>query len=76
MPIYEYLCKDCGQRFEMLRMIKDADTPIPCISCRGVRTQRAVSVFFAQSGSKVIAGGSNGGCAGCSGGSCSSCNPN
>jgi len=75
MPIYEYICKDCGARFEMIRSIKDADNSIPCKSCHGDQTQRALSVFYAQSGSQIIAGGS-GGCAGCSGGSCSSCNSN
>ena len=76
MPIYEYICKDCGNRFEILRSIKDADSPIFCKICQGSQTQRAVSVFYAQSGSKIIAGGNNGGCAGCSSGSCSSCNTN
>ncbi len=76
MPIYEYCCKDCGDRFEVLRPIKDADLPMACKSCQSEQTQRAMSVFFAQSGSKVIAGGSSGGCAGCAGGSCSSCSPN
>ncbi len=74
MPIYEYVCKDCGTRFEMLRSIKDADTLIPCKSCSSDQTQRALSVFFAQSGSQIIAGSSKSGCGGCSGGSCSTCN--
>ena len=76
MPIYEYLCKDCGLRFELMRSFKDADEPITCKSCNSDQTQRTLSVFYAQSGSKVIAGGNTSGCAGCSGGSCSSCNPN
>jgi len=76
MPIYEYVCKDCGKRFEMLRSIKEADSPIACKSCQGYQTQRALSVFFAQSGSQIIAGNNNGGCAGCTSGACSSCNTN
>ncbi len=76
MPIYEYLCKECGVRFESIRLIKDADSPIQCKSCQSEHTQRTLSVFYAQSGSQVIAGGGNTGCAGCAGGSCSSCNPN
>jgi putative FmdB family regulatory protein len=76
MPIYEYICKDCGARFEILRSIKDADATIPCKSCQSSQTQRALSVFFAQSGSKIVAGGNTSGCAGCSSGSCSSCNSN
>ncbi len=76
MPIYEYICHDCGERFEILRLIKEADLPITCKSCQSSQTQRTLSVFFAQSGSQIIAGGNNGGCAGCTSGSCSSCNTN
>lgn len=76
MPIYEYVCKDCGMRFEILRSIKEADSPVLCKICQSSKTHRAMSVFYAQSGSHVIAGGSNSGCAGCSSGSCSSCNSN
>jgi putative FmdB family regulatory protein len=76
MPIYEYVCKDCGTRFEMLRSIKDADSIIPCKSCQSNQTQRALSVFFARSGSQIIAGSNRSSCAGCSSGSCSSCNSN
>jgi putative FmdB family regulatory protein len=76
MPIYEYICKDCGTRFETLRSIKDADTIISCKSCHSDQTQRALSVFYAQSGSQIVAGGNSSGCSGCSSGSCSSCNNN
>jgi putative FmdB family regulatory protein len=72
MPIYEYTCADCGSKFEVVRMIKDADTPIPCKQCKSIHTTRQISVFFAQSDGKVVAGNSSG-CAGCSGGSCASC---
>ena len=72
MPIYEYICEDCGKQFELVRAIKDADTPIPCKKCESMHTSRKISVFFAQSGGKVVAGGSTG-CAGCAGGSCASC---
>ncbi len=72
MPIYEYVCLDCGERFEELRLMRDADAPILCVTCESDHTSRQLAVFFAQSGGKVVAGGSCG-CAGCSGGSCASC---
>lgn len=72
MPIYEYACKDCQYKFEVIRSMKDADAPIACEHCHGMNTARSISLFAAQSGGKMIAGG-NGGCAGCAGGSCSSC---
>lgn len=73
MPLYEYQCKDCGHRFDALRSIKDADQPIVCKQCESEHTERQISVFFAQSGGRVVAGSNGGGCAGCAGGSCSSC---
>lgn len=73
MPLYEYQCKDCGHRFDALRPIKDADQPIVCKQCESDHTLRQISVFFAQSGGRVVAGSNGGGCAGCAGGSCSSC---
>jgi putative FmdB family regulatory protein len=74
MPIYEYLCLDCGKEFDALRSMSQADEPIRCERCQGERATRKISVFFAQSGGKVVAGGGNGGgCASCSGGSCASC---
>ncbi len=76
MPIYEYLCKDCGSRFEVLRSINEADNLVACKTCQSIQTQRTLSVFYAQSGSRIIAGGNDTGCAGCAGGSCSTCNPN
>lgn len=73
MPIFEYICKECGHRFDALRPIKDADKPIACTKCASENTKRQLSVFFAQSTGRVIAGGNGGGCAGCPGGSCSTC---
>ncbi|MDD2694651.1 MAG: zinc ribbon domain-containing protein [Anaerolineales bacterium] len=73
MPIYEYICMDCKQKFDALRSMKDADAPIRCNHCQGEHTSRVLSVFFAQSDGKALAGASNGGCASCSGGSCASC---
>jgi putative FmdB family regulatory protein len=76
MPLYEYVCKDCGNHFDALRSMKDADKPIECRSCHGSETKRAMSVFFAASEGRSIAGtgGCGGACGGgCSGGSCSSC---
>lgn len=76
MPIYEYLCNDCGHRFEIMRSMKDADAPVSCKICESQRTKRALSVFFASSEGRAVtakSGGScSGGCSGC-GGSCGSC---
>ena len=72
MPIYEYVCLDCGERFELMRSMKDADAPLTCNKCDSEHTSRMLSLFFASSGGRVVAGGSPS-CAGCAGGSCATC---
>jgi len=73
MPVYEYYCKDCGNKFETLRPMNKADAPIACPKCHGKHTSRAISVFAAHSEGKAISGTSSGGCASCGGGTCSTC---
>ncbi|MBN1147320.1 MAG: zinc ribbon domain-containing protein [Anaerolineales bacterium] len=72
MPIYEYVCLDCKERFEVMRAMKDADAPIACQKCEGEHTSRMLSLFNAQSDGRVVAGG-NSGCSTCSSASCSTC---
>jgi putative FmdB family regulatory protein len=66
MPLYEYVCSDCETRFDALRSIADADTPIACPACGSKRTGRAISLFCAIGSEGVVAG---------SGSSCGSCTP-
>jgi putative FmdB family regulatory protein len=74
MPIYEYRCVDCGERFDALRSMSRADAPIACSNCESDNTIRQVSAAFAHSGGRVVAGGGNGNsCRSCSGGSCATC---
>jgi putative FmdB family regulatory protein len=73
MPIYEYLCQNCGVKFDVIRPIKEADAPITCTICGSLSIKRAISVFFAQSSGKIVVGNNSSNCSGCAGGSCSSC---
>ncbi|MCL4458735.1 MAG: zinc ribbon domain-containing protein [Chloroflexi bacterium] len=44
MPLYEYKCMNCGQRFE--RVIRSNEpVKIECPDCGSERVQRLVSVF-------------------------------
>jgi putative FmdB family regulatory protein len=43
MPIYEYECLDCGERFDLLRRMVDADAPTACPICRVAKSKRRVS---------------------------------
>jgi putative FmdB family regulatory protein len=72
MPIYEYACLDCGAQFDALRSMREADQPIACQACESDHVSRMISVFFARSGGRSVAG-TSGGCARCSGDMCSTC---
>jgi putative FmdB family regulatory protein len=71
MPIFEYVCDDCGERYEKLVMSKSAK--IACPKCESAKHTIQLSVFAAPAnGTKASSGGSSepstGG--GCCGGAC------
>ncbi|MBN2047434.1 MAG: zinc ribbon domain-containing protein [Anaerolineaceae bacterium] len=68
MPIYEYVCKECGQNFEKRVSFAEADLIPECPVCKSEKTHKKLSLFCAPGTS-----GGSGGCSSCSGGSCSSC---
>lgn len=48
MPLFEYLCQDCGKEFE--KIVPRHDSPADCPKCASVRVEKQLSVF-AVSGS-------------------------
>jgi len=77
MPIYEYVCSDCKNRFEQLRPVSRADEDAACPKCKR-SCKRVPSKFasFAKSadGSSAPIAGAGGGCGGsCGASSCASC---
>lgn len=73
MPLYEYVCQLCGHKFDKLRSMREADSPIACQNCQSQSTRRVLSTCNCASEGKALAGASSGGCGGCGGGSCSNC---
>jgi len=73
MPIYEYICQDCKNEFEVIRPMSQADVPMACDQCGGENIKRKLSLFFAESGGKAVAGASVPACGSCAGGNCASC---
>jgi putative FmdB family regulatory protein len=77
MPIYEYRCESCTEKFEVLTRFAERDATQVCPACESTRTRVLVSSFaFAGGGDSLEsmdlgAGESTGG--GCCGGSCGSC---
>lgn len=49
MPMYEYRCRECGEKYEQLRRMQDADIDLECPECGATNIERLVS-GFAMSG--------------------------
>ena len=45
MPIYEYECTKCGERFEQHRTIADRDAELKCPGCNDEHPRRVCSIF-------------------------------
>jgi putative FmdB family regulatory protein len=56
MPMYEYRCLQCGQQFERLRRMADADRDIICPKCQATSVERLISAF-AMGGCTATPGG-------------------
>lgn len=72
MPLYEYRCETCGNQFDAIRLMKDADAIIQCCNCYSTNTHRLLSKCYSHGkGENGIA--NSGGCNGCGGGNCGTC---
>ncbi len=76
MPVYEYVCPDCGLKFELLRPLSQASEGASCPRCHN-SAERIFSVFasFSESDSGETApiSGTGSSCASCGAASCGSC---
>jgi putative FmdB family regulatory protein len=69
MPIYEYICDDCGERYE--RIVMSQKQAITCPKCASANHTLQLSVFAAPSNGKPSANASSsGGSCGCTPHSC------
>ncbi len=77
MPIYEYRCESCTEKFEVLTRFAERDRSQVCPACESTRTRVLVSSFaFAGAGDSLESmdlGSETSGGGGCCGGSCGSC---
>ena len=75
MPIYEYRCESCAEKFELLTRFAERDSPQVCPACESTKTRVMVSSFaFAGGDASSVSDfstESSGG--GCCGGACGSC---
>ena len=43
MPVYEYLCRDCSEKFEIF--VHTSDAKVACEKCGSEEVQKLFSVF-------------------------------
>jgi putative FmdB family regulatory protein len=71
MPIYEYICDECSQRYE--RIVKNESAAVRCPKCASAKHTIQLSVFARPSGGGKSSGGTSSGFTGgggCCGGGC------
>jgi putative FmdB family regulatory protein len=53
MPIYEYQCTHCGQKFEVRQAIGEDGSGLNCPKCHAGEPQRIFSSFFSRGSSET-----------------------
>jgi len=48
MPIYEYQCACCGNKFEAIQPIGEDGSKLNCPDCRAPNPERLLSSFFSS----------------------------
>lgn len=49
MPLFEYECRECRLRFELLRMTKEEENDLRCPQCGAVDIVKLLSSFSSRS---------------------------
>ncbi len=53
MPIYEYECEKCGEKFELMRSFSADDKDIQCPKCEANHPKRSISLFASSGNSDL-----------------------
>jgi putative FmdB family regulatory protein len=51
MPLYEYVCNECGQPFEKMMRFSELNQSPNCPTCAGTNTRKQISLFASSSSS-------------------------
>ena len=51
MPLYEYACRGCGRRFEVLQRVGAGHDGIVCPGCGGAEVAKQLSTFASATSS-------------------------
>jgi len=62
MPLYEFICEDCGESFEELVMSANTANQVTCPYCKSDLVRKLISTFASKvgSGSGALNGYSSG----------------
>lgn len=66
MPLYEYRCRACNHRFELLQSLGEGAEAVTCPRCGEQQAEKQLSTFAASAGSGTPSFGAarSGGCGG------------
>jgi len=67
MPLYEYVCRGCSERFEVLQRLGAAAEGVACPRCGGDEPERVLSTFAAGGTRREAASACDAGAACCRG---------
>lgn len=45
MPVYTYICKDCGEKFDLLMGVTSEKPELKCKKCNSENIERLLSAF-------------------------------
>jgi len=65
MPIYEYRCRDCGERFEILQRLGQGAEGLVCPGCGAEPVEKVFSTFAATGGDSAKSASASCGAPGC-----------
>lgn len=57
MPLYEYVCVDCGQPFEKMMRFSEMNQVPSCPTCSSSNTKKQISLFASSAGTNSLASG-------------------
>jgi putative FmdB family regulatory protein len=66
MPIYEFVCEECGHAFE--KLVSSSRSRVHCPDCESGKVTRQFSAFAFKGGSRFVGSRGGGSCGSCSSG--------
>ena len=59
MPIYTYICEDCGEKFDLLVGVNQEKTELVCKKCGSKKIKKVLSSFSVGSSQSGASGSSS-----------------